>query len=110
VTALMAWPSFHPKMETEVDNQVAAPAETRTPNLHRANIAPQECGWKGGDSGGSARKKQRDQPKPRRTHLTPTGLLMEGHYTHRELATGVNECYGEVSTDAPKSNRCDKDH
>jgi hypothetical protein len=51
VTASIAWPSFHPKMETEVDNQVAAPAETRTPNLHRANkIAHQECGWKGGDS------------------------------------------------------------
>jgi anti-sigma-K factor RskA len=24
-------------METEVENQVAAPAETRTPNWHRAN-------------------------------------------------------------------------
>jgi hypothetical protein len=24
-------------MEREVENQVAAPAETRTPNLHRAN-------------------------------------------------------------------------
>jgi hypothetical protein len=33
---------------------VAAPAETRTPNLHRAKIAHQECGWKGGDSGNSA--------------------------------------------------------
>jgi hypothetical protein len=31
---------------------VAAPAETRTPNLHRARVAHQECGWKGGDSGG----------------------------------------------------------
>ena len=36
MTALMAWPSFHREMEKEVDNQVAAPAETRTPNLHRA--------------------------------------------------------------------------
>jgi hypothetical protein len=26
VTALMAWPNFHREMETEVDNQVAAPA------------------------------------------------------------------------------------
>jgi len=36
VTALMAWPNFHREMEREVDKQVAAPAETRTPNLHRA--------------------------------------------------------------------------
>src|ERR1700719_2552766 len=44
------------KQITEVDKQMAAPAETRTPNLHRANqSAPiEECGWKGGDSGDSA--------------------------------------------------------
>ena len=50
MTAFMAWPNFHREMEGEVDNQVAAPAATRTPNLHRAQqIAHQECGWKGGD-------------------------------------------------------------
>jgi hypothetical protein len=39
-------------MEIKVENQVAAPAETRTPNLHRATDSLiQECGWKGGDSG-----------------------------------------------------------
>ncbi len=37
MTALMVWPNFHREMEAEVDNQVAAPAATRTPNLHRAN-------------------------------------------------------------------------
>ena len=37
VTALIAWPNFHPTMEGKVENQVAALAETRTPNLHRAN-------------------------------------------------------------------------
>jgi hypothetical protein len=37
VTALMAWPTSIGMMELEVENQVAAPAETRTPNLHRAN-------------------------------------------------------------------------
>jgi hypothetical protein len=40
----------------EVDNQVAAPTETSTPNLHRAKIAHQECGWKDGDRGGSAKE------------------------------------------------------
>src|SRR5262249_16220236 len=37
---------------------MAAPAETRTPNLHRAKrFAPRECEWKHGDSGYSARRK-----------------------------------------------------
>jgi hypothetical protein len=44
-------------MEKQVDNQVAAPAETRMPNLHRAKIARSECGWKDGDSGDSAEEK-----------------------------------------------------
>jgi hypothetical protein len=41
-------------MEIKVDNQVAAPTETRTPNWHRAKSKSliTECGWKGGDSGG----------------------------------------------------------
>jgi hypothetical protein len=56
VTASMAWPNFRREMEAEVDNQVAAPAETRTPNWHRANKSlNQECGWKGGDRSGARR-------------------------------------------------------
>ena len=40
------------------DEKMAAPAEPRTPNLHRAkSIAPRECEWKHGDSGSSAREK-----------------------------------------------------
>jgi hypothetical protein len=58
VTALMAWPTSIVEMGAEVDNQVAAPAETRTPNLHRANkTAQRECGQKGGDSGDSGGRK-----------------------------------------------------
>jgi hypothetical protein len=42
-------------MGAKVNSQVAAPAELRTPNLHRANIrSHQECGWKDGDRGGPA--------------------------------------------------------
>jgi hypothetical protein len=37
VTASNARPTFHAKVKREVVNQVAAPAEPRTPNLHRAN-------------------------------------------------------------------------
>ena len=36
MTASIAWPDSIVEMEQEVENQVAAPAETRTPNLHRA--------------------------------------------------------------------------
>jgi hypothetical protein len=56
VTASNAWPDSIVEMEEEVANQVAAPAETRTPNLHRATNAHRECGWKGGDSSCSAKK------------------------------------------------------
>jgi hypothetical protein len=42
----------------------------------------QECGWKDGDKGGpprmqGIRRKERENRK-RKTHLTHTGLLMEG--------------------------------
>jgi len=65
VTALMAWPDFHLEMETEVENQVAAPAATRTPNLHRGKQSlTEECGWKGGDRVGlGAKQKQRKRGK-----------------------------------------------
>ena len=37
VTALIAWPGFHSlRAEPQGDKQMAAPAEPRTPNLHRA--------------------------------------------------------------------------
>src|ERR1700680_4742236 len=62
----------------QVDYQVAAPAEMRTPNLHRAkNRSTKECGWKDGDRGGSAQT-QSPLGGKRKTDLTLTGLLMEG--------------------------------
>jgi hypothetical protein len=42
-------------MEREVDNQVAAPAETRTPNLHRAKSQIKSAD--GGVDSGSVEKK-----------------------------------------------------
>ena len=83
VTASIAWPNFHPGDGTEVANQVAAPAETRTPNLHRATRSLiEECGWKGSDSCSSARKMTN---KNQDNLLTLTGLLMEGDYTHNRV-------------------------
>jgi hypothetical protein len=52
-------PNSYRKVGTEVDNQVAAPTETSTPNLHRATIAHKECGWKDGDRGGLAEERKR---------------------------------------------------
>ena len=38
MTALIAWPRFHSqRAEPQGAKQMAAPAEPRTPNLHRAN-------------------------------------------------------------------------
>src|SRR6201998_2252711 len=70
---------------------MAAPAELRTPTLHRAKrFAPRECGWKHGDSGYSAeetfslRQRTKTHYEPR-IPLTPTGLLMEGRYAQNPL-------------------------
>jgi hypothetical protein len=46
-------------MDREVDNQVAAPAETRNTQLAPSEqTAPRECGWKGGDSCGDSAKRK----------------------------------------------------
>jgi hypothetical protein len=55
VTATGPGPVPFERGGTEVDYQVAAPTEMRTPNLHRAiNRSIKECGWKDGDRGGPA--------------------------------------------------------
>src|ERR1700738_5084523 len=62
----------------EVDYQVAAPAEMRTPNLHRAKIAHKRVrmeGWRQRRLGSKTRNSQGGR---RKTDLTLTGLLMEG--------------------------------
>ena len=50
VTATKSWgPTPTGTVGREVDYQVAAPTETRTPNLHRANIAHKTVrmeGWR----------------------------------------------------------------
>ena len=55
----------------------------------RTKALIEECGWKGGDSGDSAGKKQRDQQIPKRIPLTPTGLLMEGVYTQNRSMSSI---------------------
>jgi hypothetical protein len=79
VTATKSWgPTLTETVGREVDYQVAAPTETRTPTLHRANIAHKECGWKDGDRGGLAEWELTLRKKKVKVCLTSTGLLMEG--------------------------------
>ena len=60
--------------------------------MHRAKrFAPRECGWKHGDSGHSAGEKNLVQRSQTRIDLTPTGLLMEGHYTQNPSAGSVSD-------------------
>jgi hypothetical protein len=64
VTATKSWgPTPIEEVGGEVDYQVAAPTGTRTPTLHRANIAQKECGWKDGDRGGLAEWEQTERKK-----------------------------------------------
>src|ERR1700694_1439701 len=65
-------------MGAEVDYQVAAPSETRTPNLHRANNRSKKSA--DGRMATEAARLKRKNPliRKRKTGLTLTGLLMEG--------------------------------
>ena len=65
-------------MGAKVDYQVAAPAETRTPNMHGAKIA-QKYSADGRMATEAARLELKEpQEGIRKTDLTHTGLLMEG--------------------------------
>ena len=66
-------------MGAKVDTQVAAPAETRTPNWHRAKIAHKRVrmeGWR--QRRPSSQEDHSTNKGNYKTDLTLTGLLMEG--------------------------------
>jgi hypothetical protein len=73
-------------MEREVDNQVAAPAETRTPNLHRVTTSLTKSADGRVATVALGRGNNLVQRKNKRTDLTPTGLLMEGDFTFSPLS------------------------
>lgn len=80
VTATKSWgPTLTESVEREVDSQVAAPTETRTPTLHRANIARQRVRMEGWRQGRLGSKEDHSTIKGNhKADLTLTGLLMEG--------------------------------
>ena len=86
----MAWPrSTRKRAEPQGANQIAAPAETRTPNLHRAKESLLESADGSMATVATRREKNLVSEKERRMHLTPTGLLMEGIYTQNPSLTEV---------------------
>ena len=80
VTATKSWgPTLTEMVGEEVDSQVAAPSETRTPNLHRAKIAHQRVRMEGWRQRRLGSKEDHWTTKGNyKTDLTLTGLLMEG--------------------------------
>ena len=80
VTATKSWgPTLTESVGEEVDSQVAAPTETRTPNLHRANIAHKRVRMEGWRQRRLGSKEDHSTTKGNyKTDLTLTGLLMEG--------------------------------
>lgn len=96
------------RAEPQGANQIAAPAETRTPNMHRSErIAPRECERKLGDSGKLPGKKLVRQEEER-TYLTPTGLLMQGHSGQILIAWALAAFRQETPTITTISNATTK--
>ena len=80
MTATKSWgPTLTESVGREVDYQVAAPTETRTPTRHRAKIAHQRVRMEGWRQGRLGSKEDHSTIKGNyKTDLTLTGLLMEG--------------------------------
>ena len=88
MTASMAWPRFPlAKSRTQGAKQVAAPAELRTPNLHRAKESLLESANGSMATVADSAEENFSLRQRTKTHydrkisLTPTGLLMEGDNT-----------------------------
>ena len=80
VTATNSWgPTPAGEVGREVDYQVAAPTEARTPTWHRATIAHKRVRMEGWRQGRLGSKEDHSTIKGNcKTDLTLTGLLMEG--------------------------------
>ena len=78
MTASNAWPDFPRKRKQRSTIRWQHRLKREHPTCTERKPLNKECGWKGGDSSNSAGRKNIVQRKNKRTHLTPTGLLMEG--------------------------------
>src|SRR5258707_15780596 len=78
VTATKSWgPTLTESVGREVDSQVAAPTETRTPNLHRAKIAQQRSA-DGRMATEAARLKGKKLPRGKKKHQPDTNRPSHG--------------------------------
>ena len=73
---------------SRLQSQMAAPGETRTPNLHRCEDRSLKSADGRVATVAIGQEKTFVQRKNKRTHLTPTGLLMEGHSTQNPSRGG----------------------
>jgi hypothetical protein len=80
-------------MEREVDKQVAALTETRNTQLAPSEQKRSTKSAEGGVATVATRRgeKSLSNERTKESHLTPTGLLMEGDYNQKPPANGVNE-------------------
>ena len=80
VTATKSWgPTLTESVGREVDSQVAAPSEMRTPTWHRAKIAHKRVRMEGWRQRRLGSNEDHSMTKGNyKTDLTLTGLLMEG--------------------------------
>ncbi len=103
MTASMAWPTLPCwRWEREVDKQVAAPAATRTPNLHRANQSlTEECGWKGGDRVGLGAKQELRKGGKTNNPERPLPFLPSGMVTDRSSPSRVRYAAKNAPLTAP---------
>ena len=102
MTATKSWgPTPTEEVGREVDSQVAAPTETRTPNLHRAKIAHQRVRMEGWRQRRLGSKEDHSTTKGNyKTDLTLTGLLMEGlGSAHRGVTVNIVICSNRIKSD-----------
>ena len=91
MTASNAWPDFPRKRKQRSTIRWQHRLKREHPTCTERKPLNKECGWKGGDSSNSAGRKNIVQRKNKRTHLTPTGLLMEGVSTQNAPSGSMSE-------------------
>src|SRR5205807_4655100 len=81
--------TFILRMERKVDNQVAAPAETRTPNLHRAKIAHRRVRMEGWRQCWRLGRREKSCPTKKQKNPLDSDRSSHGRPLHSESPAGT---------------------